>query len=200
MTSLSHIFPSDYLNPPTDADLQYEVQDLLRRTDYPPQLLTKIDAMQCPYYKEALMQCLKHMWHTLVEKRDPRTGYEDSNGCWIPYWMEAEQVMKQYCRRYQTEQYGYTYATHTAEPPIEQAPMPVAEPPAEPPAQEAPKTVSHIASQVKTAIKQALYELAATTPPPLQSMTINIHIHNHHYYSTVGQVTDSVNKQINNQL
>lgn len=198
MTSLSHIFPSDYLNPPTDADLQYEVLDLLRRTDNPQHLIAHIDSLACPFYKAALMQCLKHKWHTLVENQDPRTGYEDGNGRWIPYWLEAEQVMKQYCRRYQAEQYGYTYATHTAE--VEVEPVPVAEPPAEPPAQEAPKTVSHIASQVQTAIKQALYELTATTPPPLQSMTINIHIHNHHYYSTVGQVTDSVNKQINNQL
>ena len=66
MTNLSHIFPSDYLNPPTEEDLQFEVQDLLCRTDYPPQLLTKIDAMQFPYYKEALMQCLKQEWHQMV--------------------------------------------------------------------------------------------------------------------------------------
>ena len=195
MTSLSHIFPSDYLNPPTDADLQYEVQDLLRRTDNPQHLIAHIDSLACPFYKAALMQCLKHMWHTLVEKQDPRTGYEDGNGRWILYWMEAEQVMKHYCRRYQNEQYAYIYATNSPEPPGEAEPI-EPEPAAEPQVQEPPKTVTHIANQVKNAIEQVLYGLAtAPTPPQLQSLTININIHN--YNAPIGQYAHHIDQQNN---
>ena len=180
MTNLSHIFPSDYLNPPTEEDLQFEVQDLLCRTDYPPQLLTKIDAMQCPYYKEALMQCLKQEWHQMVERRDERTGYYDTENNWIICWLDAELEMKRYIKRYRNEQDSFVYTATDLQPTHQRS----------------------ITQHVKDSVKQVVNDLLAIKEIAQRKTIIiqNLHIHNHYYYSTVGQVTDTINEQINNQL
>lgn len=168
MTNLSHIFPSDYLNPPTEMDLQYEVQDMLRHTEYPPNLLSKINSLPCPYYKEALMVCFKKEWKKMVEEQDSRTGYYDSDGRWVVCWQEAEVDMRKYIKRFRNEQDTHTYAATNNE-------IPATIPPA-------PTIVKQITSGIKQAVEEIvkLKEVAQYQP-----ITININIHN--YNAPIGQ-------------
>ena len=58
MTNLSHIFPSGYLNIPTEEDLRFEVQDMLRYAYTDKQIMDQLRAIRCPYMRKAMALCL----------------------------------------------------------------------------------------------------------------------------------------------
>ena len=116
----------------------------------------------------------------MVERRDERTGYYDTENNWIICWLDAELEMKRYIKRYRNEQDSFVYTATDLQPTHQRS----------------------ITQHVKDSVKQVVNDLLAIKEIA-QSKTIiiqNLHIHNHYYYSTVGQVTDIINEQINNQL
>ena len=180
MKNLSQIFPCDYLNPPTVEDLYFEVQEMLCYSDTPLQVLDKIQSLDCPYYKEALLLCYMDTWLQMVKKEDPITYYEDGDGNKIANWPDAVYDMKRLIKRYRNEQDSFVYTATDLRPTHQRS----------------------ITQHVKDSVKQVVNDLLAIKEIA-QSQTIiiqNLHIHNHYYYSTVGQVTDTINEQINNQL
>ena len=109
MRRLSHIFPLDYPNPPTQEDLLFEVQDLLRHHT-PLHILNKIKSLdQSPYYKEALATCYMYYWQELENSRDPIAGYDHPDGYWIPFWPEAKDEIKRLIREFEHQQSDYAY-------------------------------------------------------------------------------------------
>ena len=94
MTNLSHIFPSDYLNPPTEEDLQFEVQEMLCRYQTSPDIMRVLRSVACPYYREALTLSFMLNWHRLEQLLDERTGYFDSDGAWMYSWMDIDCSMR----------------------------------------------------------------------------------------------------------
>jgi hypothetical protein len=104
MTNLSHIFPSDYLNPPTEEDLQFEVQEMLCRYQTSPDIMRVLRSVACPYYREALSLSFMLNWHRLEQLRDERTGYFDCEGAWMYSWMDIDCSMRHVIKEAHREQ------------------------------------------------------------------------------------------------
>lgn len=95
MTNLSHIFPSGYPNIPTEADLHFEVQEILCHCANDKQIMDALRNIQCPYMRKATTLCLLEDWHQLVQLRDERTGYYDGDGDWRISWVYFDSDMRQ---------------------------------------------------------------------------------------------------------
>ena len=104
MTNLSHIFPSGYLNIPTEQDLRFEVQDMLRYAYTDKQIMDQLRAIRCPYMRKAMALCLSGYWHELEQLRDDRTGYYDGDGDWRMSWVYFDADMRQIIKHANYEQ------------------------------------------------------------------------------------------------
>ena len=104
MTNLSHIFPSGYLNIPTEEDLRFEVQDMLRYACTDKQIMDQLRSIRCPYLRKAMALCLSGYWHELVQLRDDRTGYYDGDGDWRIAWIYFDSDMRQIIKHANCEQ------------------------------------------------------------------------------------------------
>lgn len=166
MTNLSHIFPSDYINPPTEEDIQLEVQDMLCHTDYPIKLLSTIAQHPCPFYREALMVCLEQQWSEMVNIQHHLTGYYDGDGRWIIYWPDAESEMKRMIKRFRNEQYVIKEQQK----------------PTHPPSTQRDKTSHDIIHQITSAIQQEISNFTTynniTTTPNIIIQNLNIYTFN----------------------
>lgn len=67
MKNLSQIFPINYPNPPSEEDLQFEVQDMLRYADSPMDILDTINKIPCPYYRKAIASMTPYHWHDMEQ-------------------------------------------------------------------------------------------------------------------------------------
>ena len=81
MTNLSHIFPSGYLNIPTEEDLRFEVQDMLRYACTDKQIMDQLRSIRCPYLRKALgmleqgnkeefLVVQEGIWTILIDRRE----------------------------------------------------------------------------------------------------------------------------------
>jgi hypothetical protein len=52
-------------------------------------------SIACPYMRKATALCFQEDWHQLVQVRDDRTGYYDSDGGWRISWLYFDADMRQ---------------------------------------------------------------------------------------------------------
>lgn len=80
MKNLSQIFPINYPNPPSEEDLQFEVQNMLRHADSPMDILDTINKIPCPYYRKAIASMTPCHWHDMEHMGKEPAVYIDSEG------------------------------------------------------------------------------------------------------------------------
>lgn len=94
MLNLTQIFPANYPNMPTAEELNFEVQEMLRRCDNDKQIMDWLNHIPCPYMRKAICLCFQGKWHELEKLRDDRTGYYDSDGGWRIAWLYMDSDIK----------------------------------------------------------------------------------------------------------
>ena len=104
MINLSQIFPSGYRNIPTEEDLHFEVQEILCHCENDKQIIDALRRIRCPYMRKATTLCLQEDWHQLMQLRDDRTGYYDSDGDWRNAWVYFDSDMRQIIKMANHEQ------------------------------------------------------------------------------------------------
>lgn len=99
MKNLSQIFPINYPNPPSEEDLQFEVQDMLRHADSPMDILDTINKIPCPYYRKAIASMTPCHWHDMEHMGKEPAVYIDSEGhgriTWINIDADIRKIIKQ---------------------------------------------------------------------------------------------------------
>ena len=119
MSNLIHIFPSWYLNIPTEEELRFEVQDMLSHCCNDKQIMDALRAINCPYMRKAITMCLCGYWHELLQVRDDRTGYYDGDGDWRMAWIYFDSDMRQIIKNANHEQVELEINTSRTQPTIE---------------------------------------------------------------------------------
>ena len=188
MLDLSQIFPINYPDVPTHEDIEFMFKEILNHSDSVNQVVREIEKETCPYYKEALIHCLAAKLDYWYENQKSIAGI-DHGDCWIPYWEQPQDKIRQLVNRYQAEQKQFTYN------PLQTSPLVAADCPdlsAIPLSQ-----TNSIPSKLKSAIQQVAKELAAIKIPPaaqpivIQNMPITIHC----YLGDIGQVAETIKEQ-----
>lgn len=113
MSNLSYIFPGDYPNPPSEQDLQIEVQELLYRCSNDKQIMDYLQRIPCPYLRKAVTLCFQDNWHQLEQLRDERTGYYDSDSAWRKSWVYLDADIKLIIQKANQEQVLLETANNT---------------------------------------------------------------------------------------
>ena len=108
MLDLSQIFPINYPDVPTHEDIEFMFKEILNHSDSVNQVVREIEKESCPYYKEALIRRLADDLDYWYENQKSIAGI-DHGDCWIPYWQEPKDKIRQLINRYQTEQKHFTY-------------------------------------------------------------------------------------------
>lgn len=111
--NLSHIFPSDYPNLPNERDLQFEVQDLLRHTDSPMDIIHSINEIECPYHRKAIATLIPYHWHLMEKNGQEPAVYLDSEGDWRITWINIDYDMRIIIRQANAEQIELEHANDT---------------------------------------------------------------------------------------
>lgn len=121
MINLSHIFPSGYPNIPSEEDLHFEVQEILCHCENDKQIMDALRSISCPYMRKATTLCFQEDWNQLVQVRDDRTGYYDSDGGWRISWVYFDADMRQIIKLANHEQVllEAQQATTAPEPPTQ---------------------------------------------------------------------------------
>ena len=111
----------------------------------------------------------------MVERRDERTGYYDTESNWIICWLDAELEMKRYIKRYRNEQDSFVYTATDLEPTNQRS----------------------ITQHVKDSVKQVVNDLLAIKEIASHPTIIiqNLHIHNYNYNAPIGQYAQHVEQQ-----
>lgn len=104
MNNLDHISPKTYQHLPSSEDAFLMIQDLLSRYDYVPRLVQAINAISCPYEREAVARQLPKVWHQIEKLFDERTGYYDADGYWHLAWISVDIDMRQIVKHALAEQ------------------------------------------------------------------------------------------------
>lgn len=108
MLDLSQIFPINYPDVPTHEDIEFMFKEILNHSDSVNQVVREIEKETCPYYKEALIHCLAAKLDYWYENQKSIAGI-DHGDCWIPYWEQPQDKIRQLVNRYQAEQKQFTY-------------------------------------------------------------------------------------------
>lgn len=104
MLDLSHIFPNNYPNQPTETDLQFEVREMLCRCGDDKQIMDWLNRIACPYLRKAMCLCFRESWHELEKIRDDRTGFYDGDGGWRISWIYLDSDIKQIVKQANLQQ------------------------------------------------------------------------------------------------
>ena len=117
MNSLSNIFPIGYPNIPTEGDLDFEVQDLLRHSESPFDIIHYINDIECPYYRKAFAILVPPKWHTM--ERDGKTPavFEDMDGYYITTWLNIDSDIGRIIKKANAEQVELEQTPKTSETP-----------------------------------------------------------------------------------
>ena len=104
MPNLSHIFPLDYPNPPTTDDLLFEVQDLLRHSESPFDIIHYINDIECPYYRKALATIVPNYWHQMEQMGQEPAVFTDGDGVWRITWINIDYDIRSIIRQANAQQ------------------------------------------------------------------------------------------------
>lgn len=104
MNSLSNIFPVGYPNVPTQEDLNFEVQDLLRHSESPFDIIHYINNIDCPYYRKALAILVPPTWHSMEQNGKAPAIFEDMDGYQIITWLNIDSDIGRIIKKANSEQ------------------------------------------------------------------------------------------------
>ena len=167
---LNHIFAHAPVPIPDAADLEFEVQDLLRHEAYAQKVFNQLQHEPCPYRREGLLECLRRELRKSGMLIDGNLYMMDDNDYCCLVWRDAEREINRAIRACEEDNskqgatrgiidqpYGYT-AQRT--------------------------TISSVVQQVKDTIKHTVKEIAGEIKPTsavnihIEQLTIPIHIYN----------------------
>ena len=101
LSHISHVAPPDV---PSEEDLQFEVQDLLRHANSPIDVLQKINQITCPYYRKALAQIVPIHWHHMERNGIEPAVYMDADSEWRITWINIDYDIRRIIKQANTEQ------------------------------------------------------------------------------------------------
>ena len=101
LSHISHVAPPDV---PSEEDLQFEVQDLLRHANSPIDVLQKINQITCPYYRKALAQIVPIHWHHMERNGIEPAVYMDADSEWRITWINIDYDIRKIIKQANTEQ------------------------------------------------------------------------------------------------
>ena len=104
MNSFSNIFPIGYPNIPTEEDLDFEVQDLLRHSDSPFDIIHYINDIECPYYRKAFAILVPPKWHNMERDGKNPAVFEDMDGYYITTWLNIDSDIGRIIKKANAEQ------------------------------------------------------------------------------------------------
>ena len=184
-------------------------KEILNHSDSVNQVVREIEKESCPYYKEALIHCLAAKLDDWYDKQKEIAGI-DYGDCWIPYWQEPKDKIRQLVNKYKSEQKQFTYKPIQTSPLVpadclDLSAIPLSQPstptatcyasaggPANPPL-ERPREL--IRSQVvetsclsccKEIVQQVMQQLSAIKATATQPIVIQ-NMHFHFYNAPIGQ-------------
>lgn len=103
-TLYSAVFPDGYPDPPSDQELQEEVERIIQQSEnIPYTLLCWLRKTECPYLREAYARALRDIWTDMEDTLHESAGYV-CDGCWRPYWPDYKTAIRKIIRQAQTEQ------------------------------------------------------------------------------------------------
>lgn len=95
---LSHIFAHAPVPIPDAADLEFEVQDLLRHEAYAQKVFNQLQHEPCPYRREGLLECLRRELRKSGMLIDGNLYMKDDNDYCCLVWLEAEREINRAIR------------------------------------------------------------------------------------------------------
>ena len=101
---LNHIFPLDYPNPPTEEDLNFEVQDLMRHSESPFDIINYINDISCPYHRKAIATLVPPTWHSMEQDGKAPAIFEDMDGYRRITWLNIDSDIRRIIKKANTEQ------------------------------------------------------------------------------------------------
>jgi hypothetical protein len=104
MHTLNQIFPVDYPNTPTTEELLFEVQDLLRHSMNPFDIMHYINDIACPYYRKALAILVPPKWHSMEQEGKEPAIFEDLDGYRRITWINIESDIGRIVKKANAEQ------------------------------------------------------------------------------------------------
>ena len=94
MHNLNHIFPVGYPDLPTTEDLLFDLQEILRHTDSPVDIIHSISKIDCPYCRKAIATLVPSYWHSMEQLGKEPAVFLDAEGDWRITWMNVDHDMR----------------------------------------------------------------------------------------------------------
>ena len=102
--NFSSIFPDNYRNAPTEAEILQTVKERLDSSEnIPDDLMNWLREIKCPYMREACAAALKEEWCTRERDFESCTGIR-CDGCWYPYWPNYRESLLRIIEKSRKEQ------------------------------------------------------------------------------------------------
>ena len=186
MLDLSQIFPINYPDVPTHEDIEFMFKEILNHSDSVNQVVREIEKETCPYYKESLIRRLADDLDYWYENQKSIAGI-DHGDCWIPYWQEPKDKIRQLINRYQAEQKHFTYKPLQTSPVVpSDCPDLSAIPLSQPSTPTATKEIKGAINLATSAVQQVMQQLSAIKATATQPIVIQ-NMHFHFYNAPIGQ-------------
>jgi len=147
LKKITAVFPEDYQNPPTVAEIREEVKRQIAAAHIIPLDLTEwLESVECPYMREAYALALNSECEKLEKAHNRRFGCLQDN-CWKPYWDTRSEYIHDVLDQAREEQIEMENSAkeELGEQPIP-APVPLPQAPVAAAPQTAPTTIINIAA------------------------------------------------------
>ena len=176
---LSHIFAHAPVPIPDAADLEFEVQDLLRHEAYAQKVFSQLQHEPCPYRREGLLECLRRELRKSGMLIDGNLYMMDDNDYCCLVWRDAEREINRAIRACEEDRpclvdgIRDAYCLEDAAEPLQVIGERLGR-----------STISSVVQQVKDTIKHTVKEIAGEIKPTsavnihIEQLTIPIHIYN----------------------
>ena len=120
--SIDMIFETSGQPAPTEEEVQFEAQEIVKRSGWGLPLIERLKKIADPYWREAIARNLLELWRELVRDKDEQTYYYDMDGYMCYCWADAEYDFGRIIRRCTAEQVEAEQAQPSTPTPV---PVPV---------------------------------------------------------------------------